>query len=286
MINPKFQKLFQSFKLHDGVYLDFELYSGAQGTEYLFRRDIASKVYFDYYTTISRSHSIPVMDAEVDSFLKMIPINGIILDIGGGWGWHWRRLASTRPDICVVILDFVKENFLHAHTILGDLIGKNIALLHSDATNLPFTIDEEFTGFDGVWSVQTLQHIPNFKIVVAEAHRVLKVGASFANYSLNYLPIFKFFKHIFGKDYSRSSKIQGSYWLFYASNEQKEAIEVVFSNNVIVRFTEIIYTPELRFFAPGTRNSLLGKVDAKLSNKYGFLRHVSRQCSFHTFKVL
>jgi membrane-associated phospholipid phosphatase len=53
-------------------------------------------------------------------------------------------------------------------------VNKQIVLMHADATKLPFKINSKFKGFDGVWTVQTFQHIPNYEKAVREAYRVLK----------------------------------------------------------------------------------------------------------------
>ena len=53
------------------------------------------------------------MDHEVEQFISDLPMNSIILDVGGCWGWHWRNLEVIRPDIDVVIVDFVRANLIH-----------------------------------------------------------------------------------------------------------------------------------------------------------------------------
>ena len=46
------------------------------------RENVASKQCSNHLDEISEHHSIPVIDAEVEQFLKDIPQNGWILDIG------------------------------------------------------------------------------------------------------------------------------------------------------------------------------------------------------------
>ena len=84
----------------------------------------------------------------------------------------------TRPDVGVLIVDFVRSNLPHARNILGDLVGGQVALMHADATALPFAVDSSFQDFDGVWTVQTFQHIPAYDKAVVEAYRVLKGGGT------------------------------------------------------------------------------------------------------------
>ena len=63
------------------------------------------------------------MGYEIVRFLYNVSHGGLVLDIGGCWGWHWRRLEEIRPDIEVLIIDFVYTNLLHAKQLLGSLVG-------------------------------------------------------------------------------------------------------------------------------------------------------------------
>ena len=51
------------------------------------------------------------MDREIEKFLNQIPNGGVVLDIGGCWGWHWRKISTQRPDITVVIVDLIVKTF-------------------------------------------------------------------------------------------------------------------------------------------------------------------------------
>ena len=102
---------------NDGIWGEVFNFSG-QEEEKILRKKIANFKYTDYLSEISKNHSIPVMDRENEKFISLIPKNGVILDIGGCWGWHWRRLHETRPDVTVVIVDFIRENLIHAQNIL------------------------------------------------------------------------------------------------------------------------------------------------------------------------
>lgn len=267
--------LSQIVKCDDGIYGSV-VANGGQQVEIKMREKVAAARHTDPLAHIARHHSVPVMDFEVSRYLSMIPKGGLILDIGGCWGWHWRNLQTVRPDLIVVIVDFVRGNLLHAQTLLGDVINESVFLVHGDATALNFPDGV----FDGVWTVQTFQHIPAFEKAVAEAHRVLKKGGVFANYSLNVQPHIKGIKRIFGKEYPTSGWVAGSFWLARASLQQKRQIEAIFGSKVRERWSEILYSPELRFPAPGREGSYLGKFDALLSNDAGFLRWLARQ---HTF---
>jgi ubiquinone/menaquinone biosynthesis C-methylase UbiE len=268
----------------DGIYCTDYIPNNDQPEEIALRLKVAEEHGDDYFHSISLNHSIPVMDFEVDRFLKKIPYGGIILDVGGCWGWHWRRLIKNRPDVSIVIIDFVKANLLHAKKLLVGLHQDKTALLHADATSLPFILNERFYGFDGVWSVQTFQHIPSFEKAINEVFRVLRPGGYFINYSLNYQPHIGWIKRLFGKRYLKSGFIENSFWLARASDEQKEKIEFIFSCQSTDRWTEILFSPELHFTSPGKQQSFLGYLDRLLSNNDGFLSWLARQRSFECEK--
>ena len=213
----------------------------AQEREIALREKVAEVQYGDYMAKIAQHHSIPVMDHEVDLALKTLPIGALILDVGGCWGWHWRRLRSYRPDVTVFIVDFIRANLEHAKAVLGDLVDDKVHLVHGDATQLPFPNE----CFDLVWTVQTFQHIPDFESAVRESHRVLRCGGEFINYSFNRTLLVEFLYRIFGKSYH----IEGwrdNYYLARASKRQKEIVKAIFGVEIESRFTEIIFQPDLK----------------------------------------
>ena len=265
----------------DGIYSDpMFLRVSSQDVERELRERVVASQKSNYLYTIALNHSIPVMDYEIVRFLLNIPQGGLILDIGGCWGWHWRNLQSFRPDLSVVIVDFVPGNLYHAQKLLGSVINKSVFLVHGDATALKFP---DFV-FNAVWTVQTFQHIPNYGRAVSEAFRVLMKRGKFANYSLNIQPHIAAIYRLIGKHYTTAGLMEAGYWLARASLEQKQQVESIFGCTVSERWSEIIYSPELRFASPGRERSLLGKFDALLSNNIGFLRSFARQHSFHIHK--
>ncbi|MES2510144.1 MAG: class I SAM-dependent methyltransferase [Pseudomonadota bacterium] len=268
----------------DGIYLGMLGVATEQSAEIQLRERVASVTYENYLEAVSRSHSIPVMDREVERFLKGMPYGALILDIGGCWGWHWRHLARTRPDVGVLVVDFVRSNLPHARNVLGDLVGQQVGLMHADATNLPFHLDADFSGFDGVWTVQTFQHIPDFEKATLEAHRVLKKGGRFANYSLNVQPPIRWLRRLLGRGYLTKGWVEGVFWLARASTEQRDFVQATFGSPVSSRWSEILFSPEFRFTGPGRQGHILGAIDAMLSNGTGFLGWFARQRSFHCEK--
>lgn len=262
----------------DGIY-SYEFNNIEQKNEIKNRTTLANKVYDDYLAELSMHHSIPVMDREVNLFYDSMPKNATILDVGGCWGWHWRHASRIRPDIRIFIVDFIKGNLNHAKNFLKGDINQNVFLIHGDATDLIF----ENGVFDGYWSVQTLQHIPNFKKTILEANRVLKKGGLFATYSLNNQFIIRFIYKFLGKEYQVKGNFP-KYYLSRACQEQKNVVGEIFKERFHTRYSEIIFKPELKVSFSGKENSIFGILDSYLSNNFGFFSSVARQCSYHAYK--
>ena len=251
-----------------------------QETELALRKAVAGHQYDDILGNISRHHSIEVMDHEVRRALKYYaPIGSVIVDVGGCWVWHWRTLDQLRPDITVLIVDFVKENLFHAQKILGDQVGHNIHLIHGDATCLPFPDDS----ISLYWSSQTLQHVPNIRLALQEGWRILKDGAWLINYSFNRAWLVEAIYRFLRKTYVVEGKAN-QFWLARATPTQRRIFEDVFGCPVNVRFTEILFQPNFGFRS-GKEGSLLGKFDARLSNTNPFWSWLARQQSYEVKKV-
>ena len=274
------QKIKLPKKSVDGIYGHVIDYSG-QEIEKKLRENVASINYSNYLDIIAKNHSIPVMDEEVKLFLKGIPKNGWILDIGGCWGWHWRNILQTRPDVKVVVLDFIRQNLLHAQIILEDGLDKNFYLVHGNALSLDF--DNEI--FDGVWSVQTTQHIPKYRNVLLEVFRVLKTNGKFVDYNLNVARLPQLIYRLLGKKYHLEGYIDGSFFLRKVNKNSKSLITEIFGNNVKCRYTEIFFSPELGLPWGGGKHSIIGKLDSQISRLGVLLNFIARQKSFHVNKL-
>ena len=224
-------KLFKNLNLgRDGIWGNVNDY-GDQNEEKILRKNIANKKYDNYLNEISKHHSISVMDSEIRKFISKIDQNGIILDIGGCWGWHWRNIVKIRPDLTIIILDLIRENLFHAKTILKTGISnKNIYLVHGNASSLDFNPN----CFDGVWSVQTTQHIPNYKKVCSEVYRVLKFNGIFWDYGLNDAFIVKKIFKLFGKNYHLEGIIKNKFYLRRVNDYVFNTLKKIFKNKFSV----------------------------------------------------
>ena len=264
----------------DSIWGDVNDY-GDQEDEKKLRQSVANQVYSDYLVEISTHHSIPVMDREIEKFLSRIPNGGVVLDIGGCWGWHWRKISTQRPDITVVIVDLIRENLLHAKEVLKEqLTNKKVLLVHGNACLLEF----ENETFDGVWSVQTTQHIPDFSVACAEAFRVLKKKGIYWDYGLNKATLVSLVYKLFRRTYHLDGVIGGSFFLRRMNDSVIRIVKDTFYSEPVVRYSEILFTPDFGLPIGGKENSFCGNFDSHLTSKFFMLKFVARQCSFHVQK--
>ena len=268
--------LLERLAVADGIYGQAGPGPG-QEDELRLRQGVAARRFDDYLAEVARYHSVPVMDREVDRFLRGVPPGGVIVDVGGCWGWHWRRLPHTRPDVTVCLVDFVRDNLGHARRLLGEVVDRQVFLVHGDGTRLAFPDG----AFDAYWSVQTLQHIPDYRQAVREARRVLVAGGWFANYSLNVQGLARVCCKLLGRSYHVAGQVPQSFYLARATGWHRQVLAEAFGSPVSVRYSEVLFQPEFHF---GYRNwppSWLGRVDGWLSGPGPLWRLVARQVSHH-----
>lgn len=48
----------------------------------------------------------------VKKHFDSIPFSSIIFDIGGCCGWYRRNLKKLRSDICIIIVNFMRQNLI------------------------------------------------------------------------------------------------------------------------------------------------------------------------------
>jgi len=108
----------------------------------------------------------PFFDQRI-SFIKRLPFNGGLLDIGCGTGYVLRRFQQVRPDIKIVGID--KEN---SCLMLG-----NISFYQLDIERSPLPFSDNY--FDGISIIHVIEHLKSAEVVLKESFRVLKGGGYF-----------------------------------------------------------------------------------------------------------
>lgn len=239
-----------------------------QLNEICLRKKTASKNYENYFSEISNYHSIEVMDREVEIFLKKQKKNSVILDVGSGWCWHWRTLSELRPDIKIVALDFIKENFSHAKKIIGNKNLNQIYFVWEDFDNNKFPVNS----FDAIWSCQAFQHMNNLNKKFSIAYNLLKKAGYFYNFNLNY-SLFNILRNLFKN--KKKQKIKNFYLLNRDINFQIKVLNKIFKKNCILKYNEILFHPELNLFF-GNKDSLISRLDSRLSG-FSILKYFARQ---------
>lgn len=273
--------IFSGYRLENGVYKNPRIIHAGQEKEAVFRRSVAARHHENYLESITRHHSVPVMTREVERFLRGLPKNAVVVDVGGCWGWHWRDLSLRRPDVVVVIVDFVAENLDHARAILGDQMGRNIRLCVDNACALGFPD----AAFDGYWTVQCFQHIPAWDQAITEAHRVLKPGGRFVDHTLNRQKLIELISKVLGKTYVVDGQTQ-SYYLSRDIAAIEAEIERVFGWPVSRRYSEVLFDIGVRTgFNAGQDGSMLGAIDALLTEAGILFAPIARQVGLEVVKA-
>jgi ubiquinone/menaquinone biosynthesis C-methylase UbiE len=249
-----------------------------QKKEFTLRKNIAKKKYNNFLKEISMHHSFNVMDRKVEKFIRLLPKNSIICDLGGSWGWHWRNIDKQRPDIKIVIIDFVCENLIIAKKILKNKINKQIFLVNDDCCK--FKIRNNF--FDAFWSVQTLQHIPNYILVYKKVYNQLKIGGYFCNCNLNKSYLIKIIYWILNKDYLEKG-YNKNYYLERSNNTQKIHLEKIFKNKANTIYSELFFHPDINLYT-GKKSNLLGKIDSFLTGSCLIKKIFARQETYLIIK--
>jgi ubiquinone/menaquinone biosynthesis C-methylase UbiE len=263
----------------DGIYSS-DGWGVGQEEEITLRRRVAEAVPPDLKGEIAIHHSFGVMDREVECFLDRLPANGVIIDVGGCWGWHWRNLHQQRPDATLVIIDLVKENLERAKYFLAGRINQSVFLVHGDGTKLPF----DDNTFDAYWAVQALQHVPNLENALIESKRVLKPGGIFAMYNLNNPWAIRMIYKFLGKPWTDEGTVAGMFYLRRSGSWDGSAIKRIFGNVSPSRYTEIIFTPELNWHKSAAVGHWLGKLDSWLSSGFCAWNLIARQRSYSAVK--
>ncbi|MFX1520582.1 MAG: class I SAM-dependent methyltransferase [Promethearchaeota archaeon] len=165
-----------------------------------------SGFYDFWYDTPLGAYADRVEKRAFHSFLKSLPSNTLILDLGTGTGVLLQFLLQKNFE--VIGIDFSKDMIKKAKKKIGQRQG---ALFIGDIENLPFQKET----FDIVTAMTTLEFVENVEKLLYEIWRVLKSGGKFILGVLTSLSTWSFDRKIRGL----VSKDIFSYAKFYTSFE-------------------------------------------------------------------
>ncbi len=189
-----------------------------------------------------------------------------MLDVGCGWCWHWRNISKIRPDIKIVALDFIEENFFHTEKLMTKQSLEQIIFLHDDFNNLKI----ENNSFDAVWSSQAFQHMKNLDYNFKKVYNLLKKDGWFYNFNLNdsiFVKTKKFFK--------KNNYIENYYYLNRDIYSQVKKLKKIFNTEPKVNYCEFFFHPEFNLTL-GRENSTIIKLE-KLFSKVQIFNWMARQ---------
>lgn len=214
-----------------------------QWSEKMARRDIAAK-YSDQNREIvlfelSRHHYLPAMLRSAKSFAQRFASYRWLLDVGAGWAWHW--MATSSPN--VIAMDFSFEQLLIAKRLLGSKIDENVHLICANAVEMPF----KARVIDGIWSVQTLQHLeaPALDRCLRSLSLAVKSGGEVEIYWINWQRPGRVVRQLLGRNVSKETRVP--YYFRSATGDELRALfSTYFSGEVEIGYNETIFHPDLR----------------------------------------
>ena len=120
---------------------------------------------FDHFDFIAPFYERVIPLTEVEGLLEVVrlPVDGTLLDAGGGTG---RVAAALCPHVREIVLVDVSAG------MLAQARAKKLTALNSYSEYLPFASD----AFERVLMVDALHHVINQRQTIAELYRVLKPG--------------------------------------------------------------------------------------------------------------
>ena len=127
-------------------------------------------------------------------------------------------------------------------------------------------------------------HIPRFDRACAGAHRVLKRGGRFANYSLHATPFNRAVYRVMSRRFHTDGMVQNLFHLTRASDHKCDVIAAIIGGAVGERYTECVFHPDLRLVFTGRENSRVGRLDARLGDAPWVGRWIARQRSMEATK--
>jgi len=246
----------------DGIVADRRVMADGQAAELELRDSVAAPFLADRAAAVreaTRHHARGPMLARAEEIASAAGKDGVILDVGCGFGWHWIDLSLARPDLRFILLDFSAVNLRVCRNLMPFSRHPNVLCVQASALDLPLRDDIVSVA----WTVQVLQHLHPEQRAMAlrEIDRVLRSEGEFYVAWLRPVPMMKAVFRLFGKRYHEAGETSyGLYLDRFGPGIEAELREVFSSGHTSL--SESLFHPELRL---RPRNRWSGRIDAALS---------------------
>ncbi len=246
----------------DGIVVDRRVVADGQVAELELRDSVAAPFVTSPQAAIheaTRHHARGPMLARASELADAAGKDGVILDAGCGFGWHWIDLSLARPDLRFILLDFSAVNLRVCRNLMPFSRHPNVLCVQASALDLP--LRDEVVSV--AWTVQVLQHLHPQQRARAfeELRRVLRVDGTYYIAWLRRVPMTKAVFRLFGKRYHEQGETSYGLYLDRFGTAVEAELRRVFPSGVIT-LSESLFHPELRL---RPRSRWLAPIDALLS---------------------
>lgn len=190
---------------------------------------------------VARHHAFTMMGGMARDFRALFGATSWILDIGVGYGWHWRQADAGAT---VLGVDMSLGNLRLLRRLAGD--GAPIVPLCCDVASLPL----KDRSVSGAWSVQTLDLLPPPVLAAAfdQLDRVLRDEFMIETHTLNPAPVHRAIYRMLGKRFHRIGKA-AHMELHRRSAREWTALWAPFrdgATEITAGYSELFFHPDLR----------------------------------------
>jgi SAM-dependent methyltransferase len=260
----------------EGIVVDQRLTAAGQSDEREMRDAVAAPFVASREQAtyeVSGHHSRGVMLRRARRMVESVPVDGVIVDVGCGFGWHWIELSRARPDVRFILVDFSAVNLRVCRNLMPFQVHRNVICLQASAGDLPIRSE----AVSALWTVQVLQHLPpqNRAKALVELARILGSGGAFYVAWLRPVPLLRLIYALAGKRYHLTGNTSYGLYLDRFGPEVSAELHRVFPSGRIT-YSESLFHPELRC---RPRSCWVGNLDEMVSST-PLCRAIARQTEF------
>jgi SAM-dependent methyltransferase len=247
----------------DGIVVDRRAVVDTQKTELELRDSVAAPFVTSGQAAVREAtghHARGVMLRRAQQMVAAAGRNGLVVDVGCGFGWHWMDIAVARPDLRFILIDFSAVNLRVCRNLMPFSEHSNVLCVQASAVDLPLRAGVARLA----WTVQVLQHLhpEDREKALAEMERILVYGGSFYVAWLRPVPLMKIVYRVAGKKYHVAGDTPSGLYVDRFDAAIETELRRVFPAGRVT-LSESIFHPELRI---RPRSRWAGALDAAISS--------------------